>query len=112
MLLTKTAHTAVCAAYERTIAVLREQLSDMQKKLDASLSRESAAREESVRIASAAAFPPPMRQPEPALAPPPRRHAGAIPTPWDELPYGDPAGTYNTADEAALLAAMGTGDDA
>jgi len=104
MFYSKRAHQAVIDAYERTVAVLREQLSAMQKQLDASLTREAAAREDAVRVASAAAFP---RYPEPA---PPIRHSAVQQRratenadAFAEVPFSDPSGTFRSIDEAALL---------
>lgn len=93
----------VAAAYERTIAILHEQLSSLQRQLDLSIAREAEARRDHAQMAAAVAFPPPPRFPSretPRPRTPLPRHA----TPWDELPLGDPAGSF-TADEASLLTA-------
>lgn len=100
------AHEAVVQAYERTVAVLREQLSAMQKQLDASIAREADARQQSVQFAGAAAFPQTRLAPAPRVVErsPAARHAEAMgATPWDELPIGHPDGTFKSLDDAALL---------
>lgn len=92
----------VAAAYERTIAILHEQLSSLQRQLDLSIAREAEARRDHAQMAAAVAFPPPPRfssRETPRVRTPIPRNS----TPWEELPLGDPNGSFGSADEASLL---------
>lgn len=104
MFYSRRAHAATIAAYERTIAILHEQLRDTRKQLDASLTREAAAREDAVRVATAAAFP---RYPDPpaAVRPPAVRQRSAMERTdlFAEVPWEDPSGSFRSVEEASLL---------
>lgn len=101
MFYSKRAHAAVTAAYERTIAILHEQLSALQRQLELSLAREAEARRDHAQMAAAVAFPPPPRFP--ARETPVRRSIPSSATPWDEVGFDDPRAAFRTPEEASLL---------
>jgi hypothetical protein len=89
--------------FERALTVLREENSLLQKLLAASIEREQEARSDAMALSAATAFPAPSPEaPVPRLDRPPVMRAREGGTPWEELPAGDPRGTYKPGEDDIL----------
>lgn len=99
--------TEANADFERLLAVLREEMSDLRRDRDCQLSRADAAADLLLQHLGARAISLAGQQEEAAAT---ERKIRGISTlaqlgdPTEDLPLGDPRGTFKTAKEASLFA--------
>lgn len=97
--------------FERTLAVLREELADMRRERNQQAARADAACDLLLQHLGTRAISLAGKQEEQERADRNLRTVStltALPDPTEELPFGDPRGSYQSAREASLFA---TGED-
>lgn len=93
----------VVAAYERTVAILHEQLADCRKERDAAIAREQDAHAQLMQIVTAQAFAPHTSAPPIGNSVRNMRRGAEESDPFREVPFGDPMASFKTEGEASLM---------